>query len=365
MYRNFALLENHAKHRSRHYCSDVRVAIVAALGTRRIVRLPARKLRSFLLSNARVREALSSARAAHLLPVSRPRCQDGAGDRPPERGRPLCNSAAPGAAARAEEAEDKEVRPSHERCRAFFSFRATRARARDRLGGTASRFLALTTPRRSPSPRVSLHAGSAGPRPMATRARSATTPPRFSGSQRNDGRGACARPRRTRSWAGAAADPRGAQRRRWLERQDQLRQRGWGRGDERRRLRRRLGRGRHPKAAARAALRFDFHDFPAEDGPSGRRQRRGQGGRAQVGRTARCSRSARKRRRRPRRPARRPRPPRRRKQAGASRAPKGARRNRRSRARRKLSRKPEKDHAEGPGLSFPRTRAMRRRSRSA
>ena len=93
MYRNFALLENHAKHRSRHYCSYVRVAIVAAprnAPNRLDSRAKAAQL--FAFSHARVREALAhlGARAAHLLPVSRPRCEDGAGDRPPERGRPLC-----------------------------------------------------------------------------------------------------------------------------------------------------------------------------------------------------------------------------------------------------------------------------------
>jgi hypothetical protein len=63
------------------------------LGTRRIVSTPrAKAAQLFAFSNARVRDGRPhlSARAAHLLPVSRPRCQDGAGDRPPERGRPLC-----------------------------------------------------------------------------------------------------------------------------------------------------------------------------------------------------------------------------------------------------------------------------------
>ena len=98
---------------------------------------------------------------------------------------------------------------------------------------------------------------------MATRARSATTPPRASAARRGTTATtrACARPRRTRSWAGAPADPRGAQRRRWLERQDQLRQRGWGRGDERRRLRRRSGADDTQKPQHEPALRFDFHDF--------------------------------------------------------------------------------------------------------
>jgi len=47
---------------------------------------------------------------------------------------------------------DKEVRRCRHASRAqLFSFRATRARARDRLGGTDACFLALTTPRRPTS----------------------------------------------------------------------------------------------------------------------------------------------------------------------------------------------------------------------
>lgn len=222
----------------------------SAPSTRESSRLPRKSAQLFcFFDRARPTAHIAACARAHLLPVSPPRSL------PWSRGPPagtrtasLPTPAARGAAERAEEAEGTRrcVRVANDSAR-FSLFRATRARARDRLGGTAARFLALTTPRRSPSPRVFLHAGLRRvrvrwqPEPGARQLRHALQRlaeerrPRRAHARGLAGRGQRRGQRRT---------PRRAQRGRRLERQDQLRQRGWGRGDERRRLRRRLGRGR-------------------------------------------------------------------------------------------------------------------------
>ena len=167
---------------------------------------------AFLLFRPRARATahIAACARAHLLPVSRPRsppCRRGpsAGTRTAS----LPTPAARGAAERAEEAEGTR------RCvdvannpRALFAFtRDERARPRPPRRRAAP-FSALTPhvdhlllalPRRRPP---------AGPGPMATRARSATTPPRASAARRGmtATTRACARPRRTRSIAGAAAE---------------------------------------------------------------------------------------------------------------------------------------------------------------
>ena len=126
-------------------------------------RLPRESCAAFcFFSRARAGGARSSRRARSSSPTGEPPALPRWSRGPPAgtRAASLPTPAAPGAAARAEEAEGTRrcVRVANDAAR-FSLFRATRARARDRLGGTAARFLALTTPRRSPSPRVSLHAG--------------------------------------------------------------------------------------------------------------------------------------------------------------------------------------------------------------
>ena len=155
-------------------------------------RLPRESCAAFcFFSSSRAGDAHLGARAAHLLPVSRPRCQDGAGDRPPERGRPLCQlrRLRERRRGRGKRRRQGGAAPHH-----LFR-RVARARA------TAPPFAALAFPRaarvRTPpatdppldaTRRASPHPARvrrcpAGAGPTETKARSATTPRRDSAAR--------------------------------------------------------------------------------------------------------------------------------------------------------------------------------------
>lgn len=182
----------------------------SAPSTRESSRLPRKSAQLFcFFDRARPTAHIAACARAHLLPVSPPRSL------PWSRGPPagtrtasLPTPAARGAAERAEEAEGTRRCVANNPTALFAFTRDERARPRPPRRRAAP-FPALTPhvdhlplalPRRRPP---------AGPGPMATRTRSATTPRRASAARRGmtATTRACARPRRTRSTAGAAADP--------------------------------------------------------------------------------------------------------------------------------------------------------------